>query len=109
MLRSRRGSEFLLDSGFGIRENREDVFRGGGRLQELQSVAIENTGQSGEAVEMGTVVWCAKQEEERAAFTILRSEIDDIASSGKSLMPEGLEQKITPQDLSDLITYLKQN
>ncbi|HEY2413642.1 MAG TPA: PVC-type heme-binding CxxCH protein [Pirellulaceae bacterium] len=40
---------------------------------------------------------------------ILRSEIDDIASSGKSLMPEGLEQKITPQEMADLIAYLKQN
>jgi putative heme-binding domain-containing protein len=41
--------------------------------------------------------------------TVLRSEIDDITSSGKSLMPEGVEQKITPQDLADLITYLRQS
>jgi putative heme-binding domain-containing protein len=40
---------------------------------------------------------------------ILRSEIEEIASSGKSLMPEGLEQKITPQDMADLIAYLKKN
>jgi putative membrane-bound dehydrogenase-like protein len=40
---------------------------------------------------------------------ILRSEIEDIASSGKSLMPEGLEQKISPQEMADLIAYLKQN
>jgi len=39
--------------------------------------------------------------------TVLRSEIDDIASSGKSLMPEGLEQKITPQELADLIGFLR--
>jgi putative heme-binding domain-containing protein len=39
---------------------------------------------------------------------ILRSEIDDITSSGKSLMPEGLEQKITPQEMADLIAYLRQ-
>jgi putative heme-binding domain-containing protein len=39
---------------------------------------------------------------------ILRSEIDDIASSGKSLMPEGVEQKITLQEMSDLIAYLRQ-
>jgi putative heme-binding domain-containing protein len=38
---------------------------------------------------------------------ILRSEIDDIASSGKSLMPEGMEQKITPQEMADLIAYLR--
>jgi putative heme-binding domain-containing protein len=40
---------------------------------------------------------------------ILRSEIEDIAASGKSLMPEGLEQKINPQEMADLIVYLKQN
>ncbi len=40
---------------------------------------------------------------------ILRSEIEEIASSGKSLMPEGLEQKISPQDMADLIAYLKQS
>jgi len=38
---------------------------------------------------------------------ILRSEIEEIASSGKSLMPEGLEQKIPRQEMADLITYLK--
>ncbi|MBW8883548.1 MAG: c-type cytochrome [Planctomycetia bacterium] len=40
---------------------------------------------------------------------ILRSEIEEIASSGKSLMPEGMEQKITPQDMADLIAYLRKN
>jgi putative heme-binding domain-containing protein len=40
---------------------------------------------------------------------ILRSEIDEIGSSGQSLMPEGMEQKITPQELADLIAYLRQN
>jgi putative membrane-bound dehydrogenase-like protein len=39
--------------------------------------------------------------------SILRAEIDDIASSGKSLMPEGVEQKISPQEMADLIAYLK--
>jgi putative heme-binding domain-containing protein len=38
---------------------------------------------------------------------VLRSEIEDITSSGKSLMPEGVEQKITPQEMADLIAYLR--
>jgi putative membrane-bound dehydrogenase-like protein len=38
---------------------------------------------------------------------ILRSEIDEIGSSGKSLMPEGMEQKIAPQEMADLIVYLR--
>jgi putative membrane-bound dehydrogenase-like protein len=38
--------------------------------------------------------------------TILRENIDEIAGSGKSLMPEGLEQKISPQDMADLLAYV---
>lgn len=37
---------------------------------------------------------------------ILRQEIEEITSSGKSLMPEGLEQKITITEMRDLLNYL---
>lgn len=40
--------------------------------------------------------------------TVPRSQIEELASSGKSLMPEGLEQRIKPQEMADLILYLKQ-
>jgi putative membrane-bound dehydrogenase-like protein len=43
-----------------------------------------------------------------AAETILRSAIQEIRASGLSLMPEGLEQNLTPQDLADLIAFAKQ-
>jgi len=39
---------------------------------------------------------------------LLRNEIDELVSTGKSLMPEGLEQKITPQEMADLIEFLRQ-
>lgn len=39
--------------------------------------------------------------------TVLRSEIKSLASPGISLMPEGLEGAITPQQMADLIAYLK--
>jgi len=35
-----------------------------------------------------------------------RADLDEFASSGKSLMPEGLEQRLPAQDLADLIDYL---
>ena len=38
--------------------------------------------------------------------TILRREIEQIASSGKSLMPEGVEQKVTPVEMADLVAFL---
>jgi putative membrane-bound dehydrogenase-like protein len=39
--------------------------------------------------------------------TLLRSEIDEIRSTGQSLMPEGLEQNINPQEMADLIAFLR--
>ena len=38
--------------------------------------------------------------------TVLRQDIDSLTSSGKSLMPEGLEQKVSPQEMADLIGFL---
>jgi putative membrane-bound dehydrogenase-like protein len=40
--------------------------------------------------------------------TILRSEIDLVRSTGRSLMPEGLEQSIGLQEMADLIAFLRQ-
>jgi putative membrane-bound dehydrogenase-like protein len=39
--------------------------------------------------------------------TILRGNLDDLVSSGKSLMPEGLEKELPPQAVADLIAYLR--
>jgi putative heme-binding domain-containing protein len=38
---------------------------------------------------------------------IPRSEIEELKSSGVSLMPEGLERQIPHQDMADLISFLK--
>ena len=43
---------------------------------------------------------------EKAEDTILRTQIDEIAATGKSVMPEELEKQLTKQDLADLIAYL---
>ncbi|QDV45316.1 Neutral/alkaline non-lysosomal ceramidase [Stieleria neptunia] len=39
--------------------------------------------------------------------TILRSEIEELRASGKSLMPDGLEKELSPQDVADLIALLR--
>jgi putative membrane-bound dehydrogenase-like protein len=44
---------------------------------------------------------------EGAEDTILRTQIDKVESTGKSLMPEGLEMQMSKQDLADLIAYLQ--
>ena len=38
--------------------------------------------------------------------TILRRNVAEIATTGKSLMPEGLEKSIAPAEMVDLITFL---
>jgi putative membrane-bound dehydrogenase-like protein len=37
---------------------------------------------------------------------LLRTDIEELSSSGKSLMPEGLEKDIGRQDMADLLAYL---
>jgi len=37
---------------------------------------------------------------------LLRRDIDELTSSGQSLMTEGLETELSPRDLADLISYL---
>jgi putative membrane-bound dehydrogenase-like protein len=44
---------------------------------------------------------------EGKSVTLLRSEIDELRSNGISLMPEGLEKNVPPQDMADLISFIK--
>ncbi len=37
---------------------------------------------------------------------LLRSQIEEMTSSGQSLMPEGIEKDLKPRDLADLIAFL---
>ena len=39
--------------------------------------------------------------------TILRTDVDELKSSGLSLMPIGLEKSITVDQMADLLTFLK--
>jgi putative heme-binding domain-containing protein len=41
------------------------------------------------------------------AQVILRSDLDELVSSGRSAMPEGLEKDLQPQDLADLFAYIR--
>jgi putative heme-binding domain-containing protein len=57
--------------------------------------------------ETGTSITLAAAEGKTT--TILRSEIERIQSSGKSLMPEGVEKDITPAEMADVAAYLATN
>ncbi len=39
---------------------------------------------------------------------VLRVDIEQLESTGVSIMPEGLEEKIDIQTMADIITYLMQ-
>ncbi|QDU13677.1 Neutral/alkaline non-lysosomal ceramidase [Gimesia maris] len=41
--------------------------------------------------------------------TILRTQLDELINSGKSLMPEGLEREIPPAAMADLLVYLQEH
>jgi putative heme-binding domain-containing protein len=38
---------------------------------------------------------------------VLRDQIDQLQSSGQSLMPVGIEKDITAEQLADVVTYIK--
>jgi putative heme-binding domain-containing protein len=44
---------------------------------------------------------------ENVQETVLRKSVAEIRSSGKSLMPEGLDSRISVQEMADLIAFLK--
>lgn len=54
-----------------------------------------------------TAVAVTLRRAENAQETVLRRNIDEIAASGKSLMPDGLEAKITLQEMADLLAFLQ--
>jgi putative membrane-bound dehydrogenase-like protein len=56
------------------------------------------------ASESATAVTLLRQEGK--AEVLLRSDIDEMSSSGQSLMPEGMEKDLKPQDLADLISFV---
>jgi putative heme-binding domain-containing protein len=45
--------------------------------------------------------------EENKSDTILRGNIDELTSTGRSLMPEGFEKEIDQQGMADLIAFLQ--
>ena len=47
--------------------------------------------------------------EKNETESILRKDIEEFRASSKSLMPEGIEKEISPQQLADLIAYLRES
>jgi putative heme-binding domain-containing protein len=56
------------------------------------------------AAETATSITLKRAEDQ--SDTVLRTEIEELVSTDKSIMPEGLEKQIPKQDMADLIEYL---
>ncbi len=57
------------------------------------------------ATETGSSITLLSNEGKRE--TILRTEIEELRASGKSLMPDGMEKDLSSQDIADLIALLR--
>jgi putative membrane-bound dehydrogenase-like protein len=74
----------------------------------ISYLAVTNTGLSYTgllAAETGNSLTLLGQENKQQV--ILRTELEALESTGKSLMPEGLEKDLSPGDLADCIAYLR--
>ena len=71
-------------------------------------IAVTDAGQTFTgmlAAETGTSITLVGQQGK--SQTILRSQLESLTSSGKSLMPEGLEKDLSKQDLANVIGLLR--
>jgi len=57
------------------------------------------------AAETGNSITLVMQENKKQV--ILRNQIEEIQSTGKSMMPDGLDKETTVQDIADLIAYIQ--
>lgn len=58
------------------------------------------------AAQTGNSVTLRKEKE--VTETVLRGDVDELISTGKSFMPEGFEQKIDVRQMADLLTFLRE-
>jgi putative membrane-bound dehydrogenase-like protein len=58
------------------------------------------------AVETATSVTLRR--EQGAEDTILRADIEEMYASSRSLMPDGMEKEVSPQDMANLVGYLRE-
>jgi putative heme-binding domain-containing protein len=76
-----------------------------GRYAEYVAITTSGRVKNGILVEeSGNAITLRGQQGEETR--LLRSELDSLTSTGKSLMPEGFEKDIPPADMADLLAYL---
>ena len=85
-----------------IRESiRSGRFAGGDRIREVEVCALANVSRT--SVRQALTLLAAEGKSE----SVLRGEIEELRSTSKSLMPDGLEKDLVPQDFADLIEFVR--
>jgi putative heme-binding domain-containing protein len=70
-------------------------------------IAVTNDGRTATGfVSAETATSVTLRRAENATDILLRRDIEQLRGTGLSIMPEGLEKEISPQELADLIAYL---
>jgi putative membrane-bound dehydrogenase-like protein len=72
-------------------------------------VAVDTSGRTHTgllAAQTSTSVTLKKEKGE--TVTLLKSQIEELTSTGKSLMPEGMERVVSPAEMADLIAFLQE-
>jgi putative membrane-bound dehydrogenase-like protein len=59
------------------------------------------------AAETGTSITLAGPDGKKQV--LLRSDLEELASTGKSVMPEGLEKDLSPADMTHLLAFIRKN
>ncbi len=76
--------------------------------QFVQYVAVDLNGRTYTGILTDQTSTSITLKREKDAFdTLLRSNLEELSNTGKSLMPEGLEKKVSKRDMADLIAYLQ--
>jgi putative membrane-bound dehydrogenase-like protein len=76
--------------------------------QFVQYVAVDHNGRTYTGILTDQTSTSITLKREKDAFdTLLRANLEELSSTGKSLMPEGLEKKVSKRDMADLIAYLQ--
>jgi putative heme-binding domain-containing protein len=94
-----RGAEFIL---FNVLDPSREV-----NPQYVNYVLITDDGRSMTGmIASETATSVTLRRAEGATDTVPRDNIEQLQSTGLSLMPEGLEQQVDKQSMADLIAYL---
>ncbi|MGE3314169.1 MAG: PVC-type heme-binding CxxCH protein [Planctomycetaceae bacterium] len=73
----------------------------------VQYVVVDKSGRSYTGlIAAQTATSITLKRDKDATDTILRSQIDEMVSTGKSLMPEEIEKKISPAEMADLLAFI---